>query len=352
MDKEAMYYKHSICLIAVFLFGNLIIGFPKGEGAKQSLISVLVCFAIVFALSMLLSRFSRYNVLSLQITDSNIANMIFKIAFLLFSLLCLFITANDYILLIDKIRLPNTSAVVLSVIFILLALFLCKQNKKIIYVFSLFSFIFAVLSFIVIFIFSIPNINISLLKENFTFNFKSLATQSLYFCAHSLGQIIIAAVFIGKICDKSRARRTYLLGTFFGVGILLICVLNVVLVLGTDLIDELAYPYSTVTGIITLGSSYSRMDGFTYYIYFMSALIKASVILSVICEISQKILKKFSKIAVAVISVLAVAVAASEKANSFLQGRGVIIILLIFESLILLSLSLATFNKKLNNIRS
>ena len=349
MDLDKTYFKHSICLIAMFLIGNLIIVFPQGNGAEQTVLSILLCFVISLALTTLLVQFSRCNVLSLKVSNNFALNNTFRVFFLIFALISLFVTANDYVLLIDKIRLPNTSAVVLSAIFILLALYLAKQKKKIIYVISLFAFLITAISFVVIFIFSIPNINFELFKQNITFNLKSLTSQTVFLFAHGIGQIIIAAVFIGKIPEKLKSKKTYILGYTLGLGFLFICVLNVILVLGTDLIARVPYPYSSVTSIITLGNSFSRMDGITYFIYFISSLIKASVILKVIIKVSNKISKKFGKILIYSTVITSILVAASEIFNSFSQNVYVSVALLFFEITIFTTLYIATLKR---NVKS
>ncbi|MBO5726400.1 MAG: GerAB/ArcD/ProY family transporter, partial [Clostridia bacterium] len=240
---------------------------------------------------------------------------------------------------------PNTSALVISSIYILLALFLATRKKKVIYVLSLFAFIITAISFIVIFVLSAPHIDFDLLRQSFTLNVKSLTVETLFLAAYGIGQIIFAAVFIGKLPQKNKQQKVYMYGLIIGIALLLITALNIILVLGSDLISKVQYPYSAMTGIITLGNSFSRMDGITYLIYFITSLIKSAVILKVIIAVANKIGKNFGKIIKYITVILTIFIGASELFNKILHSQIVAIILLIFEATIFIALYIATFKK-------
>lgn len=345
MTKKTTYFKHIICLISIFSLGNLLIVFPVSLGANQTLLSIVFSVVIAFFLSTLLTRFLRYNVFTLKVSNNNSLNVIFKLFFLIFALFSLFITVNSYVLFVDEIRLPNTSALVISAIYVMLTLYLATRKKKVIYVLSLFAFFITALSLIVIFVLSAPNIDFALLKENLTFNVKSLTIQTLFLLAYGIGQIIIAAMFIGKLPQHPKQQKVYILGLMFGIALLLITVLNIILVLGTDLISKVQYPYSTMTGIITLGNSFSRMDGITYLIYFITTLIKSAVILKVIITVANKIGVKTGKIIRYITVILTIFIGASEIFNKLIQSDFTAILLLIFEATIFISLYITTIKK-------
>ena len=62
MKNEKTFYKHSIALLAVFVFGNIIISFPKGEGRHQGFWGYLACFAVSVGLSYLYAYLHSKNV--------------------------------------------------------------------------------------------------------------------------------------------------------------------------------------------------------------------------------------------------------------------------------------------------
>ena len=330
MENEKTFYKHSIALLAVFVFGNIIISFPKGEGRHQGFWGYLACFAVSVAFSWLYAYLHSKKVFNLESINCKALKNAFIISFIIFAALCYFICCKDYVDLIDEVRLPQTSAIIIAVIFIALTALIASLNKKIIYLFAVPAIIFLSLVTVITFILSIPNFNLKLLINNLNFNFGDFAKQGLTFFIHSFGQIIIFAFFLGNRQYKT-AKKIHLYGVFLGCILLLVCLLNVVLVLGTIVIDSFDYPYATVTGIIMLGKAYSRMDGLTYYIYFICSLIKASVILGVILSFCGQLNEKLKKAAAVAVPLLSVIFASSKFLNSVLQSKPVNFVILIFE---------------------
>ncbi len=345
MKRDISYYKHSICMIAIFLFGNLLIAFPKGENTDQAVFGVIANLGIGIAVSYLFCYLQKNGMFDLMVFEPKPLKVTFIVLILALSVISFLITCKDYVMLIDKVRLPNTSSVVISVIFLLLAYLLARADKKLIYLFSLTGLIFAAISFMLLFLLSLPNMELRLFTENLKFAPKGFLKQTLTFFIHSVGQIVIAAFFIGNLTDKKEARRIYLLGTLIGGLILLICILNIVLVLGTNVIGGTDYPYATATGMIMLGKSYSRMDGFTYYIYFLASLIKASVILKVILSFSEKGSSIFKKIMLALVLVLGVTFASFNTLHDILESKQMNFILLILEIAVILFLCLTVLIK-------
>jgi hypothetical protein len=73
--------------------------------------------------------------------------------------------------------------------------------------------------------------------------------------------------------------------------------------LGPFVTQLLDFPYAAATGSVTAAKSYSRLDGFTYYIYFICSLIKASVILACILRSAKSINKYLSEKEVDVVDI-------------------------------------------------
>lgn len=333
-------------MFAIFLFGNLLIAFPKGENTDQAVFGVIANLGIGVALSFLFCFLQKNGMFDLMVFEPKPLKITFIALILTLSVISFLISCKDYVVLIDKVRLPNTSPVVIAVIFLFLAYLLAQADKKLIFLFSLTGLIFAAISFTVLFLLSIPNMELRLFTQNLRFVPKGFLKQTLTFFIHSVGQVVIAAFFIGNLTDKKEARRIYLLGTLMGGLVLLVCILNIVLVLGTNVVGATDYPYATVTSMIMLGKSYSRMDGFTYYIYFFASLIKASVILKVILSICKKISSVFKKIMLALVLVAGVTFSSFNTLHDVLESKQINFVLLILEIAVILLLSVTVFIKR------
>lgn len=284
-------FKHTVCLIAVFLIGNMIISFPKGEGQRASLWGFVFCLAFSILLVFFYSYLQSNSAFSVTVFKNG--GVLGYLCFSAFSLLCLFcyiVCCKEYIVLVDTIRLQNTSRFLIAPIFILLTVLLATSKTKIFKSFSLVSFCVIFLCSIFMFSLSVGWAKPHLFYSNLPFNLKQTAVQSLTYFIHSFGQIIVVLLFIGKK-DRASSKRLLLLGISAGSAVFFICLLQVLLHLGPFVTQLLDFPYAAATGSVTAAKSYSRLDGFTYYIYFICSLIKASVILACILRSAKSINK-------------------------------------------------------------
>ena len=323
MQNNATYFKHSICLSLVFLLSGFMLSKILFDGSIASLL-------LAFILSLVLFLKCEPD---LSVSKNKLINGLFVGLFICFCFICLTVCQNDYIVFIDKIRLPNTLAVVLSGIFTLLALYLGRQNEKIIFTFSVFIFIVSVFAIVLLFVFSIPLFDFKMFVNDLNFDILKISSGAMRNFAFSFGQLIIIAVFL-KQNNRFSVNRI-LIGAGFGFVILLILLLNVVLVLDMEIISQLEYPYPTVSGILTIGRSQSRVDGLLYFVYFACALIKSSVIYNVIIKLLRGYKRIFSTITVTAITILSVILSASHQMNDLLNSNPIAIILVVLEIIIL-----------------
>jgi len=323
MQNNATYFKHSICLSLVFLLSSFMLSKILFDG---SIASLLLAFIFSFVLFIKCEP-------NLNITKNKLINGILVGIFICFCFICILVCQNAYIVFTDKIRLPNTLAVVLSGIFTLLALYLGRQSEKIIFTFSVFTFIISAFAIVLIFVFSIPLFDFKIFIENLNFDILKISTDAIRNFAFSFGQLIIIAVFL-KQNNRFSANRI-LIGSSFGFIALLILAFNVVLVLDMKIISQLEYPYPTVSGILTIGRSQSRIDGLLYFVYFACALIKSSVIFSVIIKLLKGYKRIFSTITITAITILSVILSASHQMKDLLNSNPIAIILVVLEIIIL-----------------
>ena len=284
-------FKHSVCLIAVFLIGNMIISFPKGKGQQGSLWGFILCLAVSLLLVLFYSYLQSVGDFSVNMFAQG--NALTYVCFAAFSLLCLFcyvVCSKEYIVLVDTIRLQNTSRFLIAPIFIFLTVLLATSKTKIFKSFSLVSFFVVLICSIFMFALSVSQAKPHLFYSNLPFNLKQTAIQALTYFIHSFGQIIVVIVFIGKK-DRASSKKLMLLGISAGSAVFFICLLQVLLHLGPFVTQLLDFPYAAATGSVTAAKSYSRLDGFTYYIYFICSTIKASVILASVLRTAKNINK-------------------------------------------------------------
>lgn len=310
---------HKTFFVAIFLLGNTIIAFPKGQGIEYAAIALLIAVIPTLFLMFLHEKISIFN--------SNF----YLILVAIFAFITVLVSVRDYVSFVDTVRLPKTPKIVISVIFTVLFCFLGTLKKRVIYHFSLYSLIFTALIFIAVLMFSINKLDFSYLIPK-KFDLSVLIRQSLTFFVHSFGQLVIPFYFIknSDSHDKVFIRGGVLLGFL----LISVYILNILLVLGGEVAYRVEYPYAALTSLVTFSGNYSRLDGFTYFVYFYSNLIKCSVCSNII--INSVKLKK--KIAAALLATAIILILSSDFIGEFLNLDFVNFIILAFELLFPISL--------------
>ena len=310
---------HKIFLIAIFLLGNTVIAFPKGQGIEYAVIAL--------AVAVLPTLFLISCIIKIKEIDSKL--FIFLLAF--FAFFTLLVSVRDYASFVDTVRLPKTPKLVILIIFSALFCFMGTLKNRVIYHFSLFSLIFTGIIFIFVLIFSINKLDFEYIIPD-KLELSVLIRQSLTFFVHSFGQLIIPFYFIGKSGEENKNYLRF--GTLLGFVLISVYVLNILLVLGGEVAYQVEYPYAALTSLVTFSGNYSRLDGFTYFVYFYSNLIKCSVCSNII--INSVKLKR--KIAAALLATAIILILSSDFIGEFLNLDFVNFIILAFELLFPISL--------------
>lgn len=315
IKNNESFIKHKISLLSIFILGNTLIVFPKGIGIESAVISLFLSVIPTLLLSFLLVK---------SLNMLNGLNIAFKAAIILFSVCVFVVTSRDYISFVDAVRLPKTPRFIISFLFVGISLILGISKKKVLYLFSLFSLIITSLIIIIVFVFSANKISVGALFKDSS-DFKVLIRQTLTFFIHSFGQILIPVFFLYR--EKSDYKKIIKLGLPVSFFLMIIYVLNIMLVLGSSAASSVDYPYTTLTSVVSFGRNFSRLDGFTYYIYFYSSLIKNAICVNVIIDFFKKSKKTATVILAAVLFLLCNIYQLGE----FLKSDIANLIILIFE---------------------
>lgn len=348
-NKQSQIFETSI--ITMFLIGNLIIRFPKGEGQENSFISYLICFTVSVFLTLLLvkTQYSKreFSLNLLNSAEKSISKLIVKVEIFVFAVICFTISIKDYCLMLGEIRLENSPRWILCFAYLTIIVILSLCKGTVLEFFAFTNLIIVCLGIILMFAFSAPMFDFSLLKKSLSFDAKNVVNQALTFFIHSFGQLYLCILYL-KSVKKQNSKNGITFGVLLGGSLLLLCFLNVILTVGSDIVSRLDFPYASVTAIIVSGDGYNRMDVITYYIYFVCNLIKSVILLKVVNCLS---VKKSSKTIVFGVTIIT-AFVFSSFGNLFdiFQTKTVNFILLCLEILapIFLCILLPKFKKKIH----
>lgn len=258
--KEGRHRTHLIAVSFMFVLGNAVITLPPKNADEYSflgflaagVLAVAVCFGCWFL------PFNKF------------------IAFVssVISLYVIYDTFVTFVRFIKNNLLQQTLPFLIAIPFILIILFLSLKTQEVLLKFSLVTAVLSVaiialfffstfknFKFENIFIYSLPNFS-RFLKQLFPY-FKGIVLPS-----------VILSVF-AKISGFKKG--TLVLGFGMGYLFLALTILNSVLLFGINFSGSLQYPYSSAGSTVTFGNLFTRLDGFIYFLYLSSCLVKSSV---------------------------------------------------------------------------
>lgn len=320
--------KHFAAVTAIFLFGNSIISYPKSEGAEFAFFGcVLSCLLAIPVICFFINHGSK--------KSENInRHKCFLYFLIIFAFVSIYEVINDYTEFMCSVRMPNTDKLILGLIFAVLVYLLSNSKKNVIYLFSFFGFLTVFVSVVFLFVLSIKNFNFIFFDFPVIKDIPKVLKQAVGYIITSFGQIIFVFLF-----EKSN-NKNIIKGSLCFSLILLLCLFSVTASIGSAFLPYVKYPYSETTAMISVGNSFNRFDGISYYIYFISSLLKAVVIIFAIKKSLKNADIKHSKIITPCLIFLPVLISCinSNKADLIIKR-----FLTLFEIAVLLILFLSKF---------
>ena len=289
MQKEkTVFYKSALAASALFVTGNAIIILPTNE--NYPILGFLLTAVIGVILNLLLMPLSRF-----VWDENNNSNTFLKILkelfFLSLAIAALFAAADtlkDFVHFVKGFILPEIPIFVISVTFsVIIAYFYSKRQEDTLK-FSLLCFFFTLLAVLFFFFsmsgnFDVQNIIIRSLPD-----IRELKDSiSPYFFKATLPSLLLP--FYHTAVFGKRGGSACVLGTAAGYIILCLCLLPSILLFSAPLAGKLSYPYASAISTVTVGKIFTRLDGFSYFLYFSASLAKINISLFVVKKAVNRI---------------------------------------------------------------
>ncbi|MCQ2455131.1 MAG: GerAB/ArcD/ProY family transporter [Clostridia bacterium] len=276
MGKE--YSLHKICLSAIFLFGNIALFVPY-KNAKNGDLS-----AIILALTAGVLLYYLWYFLAKKIHSASSEKPLAKAIIYIMVLLCVIanaITSRNFVkYMSDEVLIKNPKFIILMG-FVAISIYFISKTNETLAKFSLISFAFIVVVMICLFAVSAENFNDISLEE--LFFGKVIKRSGVYLYKALLFPFIFALFSCFAFTPKTPKRD--IIGQIIGSAMILLCYLSAVFTFGLKFSSNLDFAYPISISVVNIGELYTRMDGFAYFIFFLSALIK-----SVVCGQTIKML--------------------------------------------------------------
>ncbi len=265
IDANQMYNKHFIALSTLFILGNAVIGLPVNKADKFTFLGFLISFLIALLL---------YFVIFLIPISKPLMCVAFFIAFWAAA-----DTFLEFIKFINEALLRDMPKFLTVLPFVAVVVLFATRSRTSILKFSLISACFSVLAVAFFFLFTAKDFEIqNIIIKEFP-KFKNLYSQTLPYIKTVAVPSLLLVVYAKLIATPKKSAYW---GLVSGNLLLAGCILNSVLLFGSKFSGRLDYPYASAISTVTFGNLFTRMDGFAYFIYFASCLIKITVCINII----------------------------------------------------------------------
>ncbi len=211
-------------------------------------------------------------VLLLKIGKKNKAVLVVTtISIFLFAVYGAITAGIDYVLFLTAQQMPKTNLVLLATIFLVIVIIFAARKTHAIYKYNLFVFAISVAMILLCFIGGIKNLELNFFDANlFDFSF-------------SAKLVLPMAILPFLNVDDNLSVKPTLYGVLAGIMLLFIAVVQSNLTLGTHF--NTSYSYYHSVSVISFGSLFIRQDGFIWFVFFVTTLVRAVICTKVIFNI-------------------------------------------------------------------
>ena len=249
---------HTVCAAAISVLSTAAVTLPAAND-KSPIAAVIFAFLIGLPIYIIFIR------LVSKISIDN--GVLKKTVSLLLSVFVLYLCAKSFHTVAEYFSLAvltKTPVLLILSAFFILVFYAAVCGGDAVKKFTLLGFLAVAVLIIILAVISFKNLELSLVsRPKFSGNF--FKTVAKY--------IVIIFVFSSEILPfqkKGGNKKEFLKSTVLGIGVgallLTLVVANSVLVFGENYSGEMAFPYSFAVSTFSLGTLFTRLDGFAYFI--------------------------------------------------------------------------------------
>ncbi len=285
--EEARFGRHFVCLTALFILGESVIGLPYNNSGGYSVLAFIAAAALgflVLAAGFLLLKFAcRFKA----------AAAFLYLAAAVYALYLSGAAFKEFLLFAAKILLPSTPRFFVAAIFIIVCAYLALKSREILLKLSVLAFPIAAVGIILFFFLSFKDFNTEWLIINRLPDIKEFLRDGAPMALNVSLPFLLLPV-LGEYFLPNKRKRAAFSGGVTGILLLALCFFDSILLFGTSLAARCEFPLYSAVSTVTVGPLFTRMDGIVFCLYFLTALIKTSVCLK-ICVFSMKRVKSAFK---------------------------------------------------------
>lgn len=256
---KANFSKHFLGLSLLFVLGDAIIVAPHKNADIYNFLGFLIASLISVAVYFIML---------------NISNNIVNIFVVLLSFYCMCEAFVTFIKFIKNDLLSKTAPFLIVSPLIIILIFIAYQQVSTLFKFSLISAAISLAVILLFFFSTFKDFNIQNIFIREIPSFQTVYKQTLPY----IKSIVLPGILLAFFAKQEKIKKSVsVYGLLLGLIIFGICILNSVLLFGIEFAGRLDYPYASTGSTVTFGNLFFRMDGFLYFVYLASCVVKCSV---------------------------------------------------------------------------
>ncbi len=285
MNKSQSFLSHSAALTALFILGNGVMVFPLKSADNYTFLAFLVSL-----LAAILFYFCICPLITKLFTNPEKNKVFFTLFCFATALICLYFAVTtfvDFSFFLSILLLQDFSIFLSFAVFFITVILFSFIKTDALLKFCLLSCFFTAVVILFFFFASLGKFDLSQIFIFSLPNAKNFWVQLKPYFLNPLLSVFLVLVFEVLIFGDIR-KRSSLWGVLLGFGLLGLCVLNSVLLFGTRFAGALDFPYASAVSTVTIGRLFTRLDGFSYFVYFSAAMTKIFVCIFLIKALFKK----------------------------------------------------------------
>lgn len=292
-----------VCMAALFTMGSTVISAPYRGSDSYTLIgfaaafaAALFCFAgLIPAVNCIYNGGNNggaYQKIIFGIIYFFTAALLLTDAVFSFNVFCDFVSRN----IIEKTPKP-----IIALIFAAVIYFAAINRDGTMLKFSLFSAVISAAVITVFFFFLMPRFKIEYLLPVEKISAGGVLSQTVsYFFRVFLP--VFPLLLYPCLCGGEK--RSVITGLAAGGIITAVTMSCGILIFGAEMAADMDYAYANAISTVSIGYLFTRMDGFSYFVFFATSLVKICICIELIEKLSAKLNIRRRKTVCAVLSAL------------------------------------------------
>ena len=268
MGKE--YSFHKVCIAAIFFFDTIALHIPLSS-AKDGELSALI-IAVAFSVLLYFLWYFIADRLYKSRNDNYILKAIcyFVIAFLIYTNTAAAKSFTDY--MNEEVLIKNARIFIL-LLFSAICIYMVSKTNEVLAKSVLLLFVFIIVVMAIMLVVSFKNFEAVKFEELV----KGKVVKRSFVYLYKAFLFPLALAVFSRFAFYNVSIKKDVLGLLLGAGLILVCFFSSVATFTLKFASKIDYAYHMSISVVNIGELYTRMDGFAYFIFFFSSLIRCAV---------------------------------------------------------------------------